>query len=181
MNEQYTRRPIKHYFIMSQTQWNYILPIMVTVALATLTTLLIVVAVYYLKFHPGDFFYLTENMKTDLVKHGIWELVLPSFLPSAGVSLLIGLIITLYSSRKMVLPIFKIRQWSDALVAGELDYMVSTRKSDNMQELATSCNRVTEKYSQILRSIDSATSSRKPVEKKVEEVKKILDSLNLPQ
>ena len=174
------RHPVTHYFIISRAQWNYIIRVLGTIVGITLLTLIIVAAVYYVKFKTGYFYYMTEDLNADLIRHNIWSLILPSFLPSALVALIIGTNVTLYSSRKIVLPILKIRKWAEALFAGNFGHFMTVRESDNLNELAAACNQVSGKYADILKNIQSTINDMdKGADKKIQEVNKILSSLNL--
>ncbi|MFC1584759.1 hypothetical protein ACFL5V_04355 [Fibrobacterota bacterium] len=180
MEEEHKRYPVKHFFIMSRIQWRYIIRIMGSVFLITLAVLLTVVVVYHLKFKTGYFYYMTEDMNADLIRHNIWSLIIPSFLPSALASIIIGLNISLYSSRKIALPIFKIRKWSENLFAGNFNYEVTVRKKDDMGELVTACNQVARKYSMIFRQIQGITATEnKPPEEKIEELKRVIGPLKI--
>ncbi len=180
MAQRHKRYPVKHFFIMDRMQKAYIFQVMLIVLGICILTLLAVVGVYYLKFKTGYFYFMTEDMNADLIRHNIWSLVLPSAGPSFIIALLLGVHIALFSSRKIAIPLYKIKKWAEFLFRGDLTYQVVMRKSDNMRELQTSCNQVSKKYLEIVQTIENmASSTEKDSEKKLEDIKEYLSKFKL--
>jgi len=147
------RHPIKHFFIMDRVQKTFISKTLIKVFTVSLVTFLMVVLIYYLKYRNGYFYYMTESLDEDLIRHSIWSLILPSAGPSLFASLIVGVYIALDASRKIALPLFKIKQWATALFAGNLDYYVTLRKGDDLFELEASCKQISRKYNEIINEI----------------------------
>ncbi len=174
----YKRRPIKHFIMMSRVQWQYIRRVMLMVAITTVLTILCVALVYALKYKSGYFYYLSQNMEGDLIRRNIWELLLPSFVFSAFGTILLGLGISLYSSRKIALPLFKIRRWAENVFAGNFKHRVTLRDNDNLDELMTSCNQVSRSYSALLQKLqDTSTDDSLTSEEKIAGIQKTLSEV----
>ena len=153
MPNKFKRHPVKHFFIMGRVQKKIIGRMMVIMGTVSLITLAMVVAVYYLKYQSGYFYFMTESLDANLVRHSIWSLILPSIGPSILASLLVGAYVSLSASRKIALPLFKIKQWATSMFAGNLDYQVTLRDGDDLFELETSCHQVSRKYNEIFSEI----------------------------
>lgn len=170
----YKRHPIKNFIIMPRIQWEYIFKMMAMVSVTSMGTLLVVIIVYYAKFRTGYFYFLTDNMGGPIIKHTIWGLVIPSAVPAILLAILLGLYISLYSSRKIALPLFKIRRWAEAIFAGNLRHFVSLRKEDNLGELATACNQISKKFSQVLKEIDTTSQSEGSPDDRIRKIQDLL-------
>jgi len=160
MTNQIKRRPVKHFFIMERVQKTFILKTIITVCSVSLLSLLSVVLVYYIKYQSGYFYYMTECIDADLIRHSIWDLILPSAGTSLLASILVGTYIAFYASRIIALPLFKIKNWASSMFAGDLNYEVSLRKGDDLFELATSCKQISRKYNEIFRDIKAVLENK---------------------
>jgi len=173
----YKRHPIKNFIIVPGVQWAHVIRMMSMTLLTSITTLVIVAGVYYFKFGSGYFYYLEDQAEGLVIRHNIWNLVLPSALPALFLTVILSAYISLYSSRKIALPIFKIRRWSEALFAGNLRHSVNLRKGDNLNELAHSCNQISRKYSQILKDIDLASKAEIPAPERLLKIQNLLQRI----
>jgi len=180
MTHKPARHPVKHFLIMTRVQQRFIFRGVIAVSLLSLFSLLMVVILYYLKYRTGYFYYMTESLEQDLIRYSIWDLILPSAGPALFASILIGVGMALWASRKIALPLFKIRQWAVSMFAGDLNYKVTLRESDDLYELETSCHQVSQKYNEIFRTIKNTLHSPdKNPEEKLAELEKYLDEFNL--
>jgi len=180
MTEKIKRHPIKHFFIMDRVQKFFIVRTLFIACTVSLLTLLSVLLVYYIKYKSGYFYYMTESLDADLVRHSIWSLIIPSAGPSLLVAIVVAFILALYGSRKIALPLFKIKQWATSMFAGDLTYEVSLRKGDNLFELETSCKQVSKKYNEIFYEIKSQLENdTKNSDQKITDLKEYLSGFNL--
>lgn len=67
----------------------------------------------------------------------------PGFGIAAAVSLLVGILVGTYASRKVALPIYKVEKWSKSLQEGNLKAKLGMRNQDYWEEMAKNCNTFT--------------------------------------
>ncbi|MBF0431693.1 MAG: hypothetical protein HQK83_10465 [Fibrobacteria bacterium] len=176
----FKRHPIKNFFIMTRIQMNHIVRVASMVILVAFLSLGIVGLMYYIRFKTGYLYFRGNDIDAALVRYSIWGIMLPSLLPTFFMAVSLGVAIALYSSRKIALPLFKMRKWAEDLFAGNLKHTVYVRKSDDMHELSTTCNQVSRKYLQILQSMDEITEAEdKNSDEKLAEIKSYLSTLQI--
>ncbi len=59
------------------------------------------------------------------------------------VSAMVGLIVGLWASRKIALPIYKVEQWAKAVGDGDLTVRLGMRDNDYWENMANTCNGIT--------------------------------------
>jgi len=77
---------------------------------------------------------------------------------AACVSLLVGMVIGTYASRKVALPIFKVEQWAEGLKKGDFTVHLGMRDSDYWQKMANTCNGFTSEMRENLKQVQNLTS-----------------------
>jgi hypothetical protein len=111
MPDQNVRQPVKNFFIKKSIQIKIIAKIVIVILITALFTTVTVSLVYNSKSQGGSFYYMSNDTKQDLELKNILEVILPSVIGAQLISLIIGLGIGLFSSRKIAVPIYKFEKW----------------------------------------------------------------------
>ncbi len=159
MTERYHRRPISNFFVKKSMQLSIIWRILLTVFLTALLTTIIVGYIYNQKSQTGSFYYMSNNITEDLQLESVLGLVLPAVIAAQLVSLMIGVGIGMFSSRRVAVPIYKIEKWASQLREGNLLAQLGFREKGELKELALSCNGVSDTYRSLLEEIEEVTQS----------------------
>jgi signal transduction histidine kinase len=114
---------------------------------------------YNLKSKEGSFYYMSNNVMQDLELKNIIGIILPSIIVVEIVAICIAFGIGLISSRKIAVPIFKIEKWASRLKAGKLNTTLAFREKDQLNELTTQCNGVTDFYKTVFHEIRQHTEN----------------------
>ena len=120
MPEQNIRQPVRHFFIKKSIQYKIILEILLVIFITAVLTTVTVSLVYNAESQNGSFYYMSNDTKKDLELKNILEVILPSVVTAQVISLIIGLGIGLFSSRKIAVPIYKFEKWVTQLKKGNL-------------------------------------------------------------
>lgn len=139
------RRPIAHFFVKPALQ-------------AKLTAFFVGAAVLS-SFGTLGAIYLLTRINLDGLEglRTAWyylKATYPGFLVAGAVSLLVGVFVGIWASRKVALPIYKVEQWSRRLREGNLQERLGMRAEDYWGEMAASCNRFTEDLARDLAGLD---------------------------
>jgi methyl-accepting chemotaxis protein len=159
MTQRNVRQPFKHFFIKRSMQYRIIAEILFVVSLTAVLTTVTLTFMYNSKAKNGSFYYMSNDSKEDLQLRGILELILPSVVGAQVFSILIGLGIGLFSSRKMAVPIYKFEKWVSQLKNGNLNTEISFRENDQMKDLTVQCNALADYYRTVFREIDGAVAA----------------------
>ena len=127
--------------------------ILITALLTTVTVSL----VYNSKSQSGSFYYMSNDTKQDLELKNILEVILPSVIGAQLVTLLIGLGVGLFSSRKIAVPIYKFEKWVSQLKTGNLLTRLEFREKTEMEDLTHECNTLADFYRKKFMDIDAAS------------------------
>ncbi len=119
---------------------------------------------------------MNERLDDNLVRQGIWELVLPSFIIAEFIAVLAALFLSLNASRRISVPLYKMNQFAMALQEGDLRFRMHFRKDDELEELAASCNGVVDKLAVTLKEVSHILEKSEIAEQP--EVKKLRLALN---
>lgn len=93
----------------------------------------------------------------------------PSLWIAFGVSLVVGLSVGLWASRKIALPIYKVEQWSKAVGKGDLTVQLGMRGNDYWGDMAKACNQFTgDLRTHILHLKDNKNLNEEQLEKEIE-------------
>lgn len=140
----FKRHPIKNFLIKKDMQMRYIAKILWAVVFTAIITTVVLAAVYYVKSGSGYFYFMSNDLMEDLKRQSILETILPSLIIAEAVSVLVGILIGLFSSRKIALPVFKIEQWLQKLVDGDYGARLIFREKEEFQTMSRLCNQVSE-------------------------------------
>src|SRR5690606_25001624 len=111
------RHPIRKFIILPELQWPYIIRLMAIVNLAGVVMATAICALFYRRYSAdplggeavGDM--VNEGVVSVLVEKNLMDVILPAFVIADLVSLAIGMGLALYFSRKISVPIYRIRLW----------------------------------------------------------------------
>lgn len=179
------RHPIRNFIILPDLQWPYIIRMLALVNLAGVLMAVTICALFYLRYENGAMAdseqgmeMVNENMMGALVEENLMDVIIPAFVISDVVSLLIGLWIALYFSRKVSVPIYRVRKWAEVINSGDLAYRLKFRPGDDLKMLEDACNRVSETYSQIIDDLRRQVSDLDlPPSPKLQKIKSTLERL----
>ncbi|MBN1128218.1 MAG: hypothetical protein JXA71_04495 [Chitinispirillaceae bacterium] len=136
------RKPIAHFFVKKQLQMRMITRIIIAVLITTVIALLCMFVVYFVKYETV-IVYRLDKITQDLSREHIFFLILPAFLFSAMVNIIVATGIGIYASRKYAIPIYKLEQWCSLLLKGKMTAMLLFREKEEMRELSSKCNELT--------------------------------------
>ncbi len=179
------RHPISNFFIMKGLQFRLIKKIVLSAVLSTLVGLSTLVFIYYIKFDNTAFYPVSFDSAASIgERENILSIILPSVIISAFINILIAIAIGLYASRKYAVPIFKLEKWADLLHEGKMAAKLHFREKEEMKELSSKCNSLSENIRKRFESIQNATEEliKDETLKENDSIKKItaiLDEMNL--
>jgi methyl-accepting chemotaxis protein len=159
MTQRNIRQPFRNFFIKRSMQYKLIAEILFVVSLTAILTTVTLTFMYNNKAKNGTFYYMSNDSKEDLQLRGILELILPSVIGAQVFSILIGLGIGLFSSRKMAVPIYKFEKWVSQLRNGNLNTRLSFRENEGMKDLTLQCNALADSYRKVFTEIDTAVGA----------------------
>jgi methyl-accepting chemotaxis protein len=159
MSDQNIRQPLKNFFIKKSMQLKIVAKILFIILITALFTTVTVSLVYNSKSQGGSFYYMSNDTKQDLELKNILEVILPSVIGAQLITLLIGLGIGLFSSRKIAVPIYKFEKWVSQLKTGNLLTRIEFRERAEMEDLTHECNTLADFYRQKFIEIDAAVAS----------------------
>jgi hypothetical protein len=147
MKKTATRKPIGNFFVKKSLQMRLIFNIVGVVMLTTVVSCLSVLIVYYIKYKVVVVYSL-DKATLNLTSQNILYILLPVLLISAFANFLLALGIGFYASRKYAIPIFKLEQWASLLMQGKLTAILHFREKEEMNELTSKCNELTNFFRQ---------------------------------
>jgi methyl-accepting chemotaxis protein len=179
------RHPIRNFIILPELQWPYIIRVLALVNLAGVLMALTICVLFYLRYESGPTAdsdlgvdMVNENLLSVLVEENLMDVIIPAFVISDVVSLLIGLGLALYFSRKISVPIYRVRKWAEVINSGDLAYRLKFRPGDDLSMLEESCNQVSETYGAIIEDLRSQVADLDlPPSPKLQRIKSTLEGL----
>jgi methyl-accepting chemotaxis protein len=153
------RHPIRNFIILPELQWPYIIRLLAVVNLAGVVMATMICALFYLRYHgsgsgaPAAGEMVNVGMMESLVEENLMDVVVPAFVVADLVSLAIGLALSLYFSRKISVPIYRVSKWAEVVSGGDLGYRLKFRPGDDLQTLEEACNKVSEAYAKIIEDL----------------------------
>ncbi len=185
MAQKNERQPFRHFFIKRSIQLKIIFEILFVVLLSAVITTVALTLVYNSKSHNGSFYYMSNDTREDLELKNILEFVLPSVVGAQVFSIVIGLGIGLFSSRKMAVPIYKFEKWVSQLRNGNLNTKISFRENEEMKDLTAECNALASYYRDVFEKIGTAvdalekeTGTNPEIAEQVKQLRKTLEKVN---
>jgi methyl-accepting chemotaxis protein len=93
---------------------------------------------------------INSGAMESLLEENLMDVVVPAFVVADLVSLAVGLGLSLYFSRKLTVPIYRISKWAEVVNSGDLSYRLKFRPGDDLQTLEAACNQVGETYAKLI-------------------------------
>lgn len=127
---------------------------------------------YNLKSRDGNFYYMSNDIMQDLELKSILGIVLPSLLAVQTITILVAFGISLFSSRKIAVPLYKVEKWASRLKTGNLNTTLAFREEDGLEDLISNCNGVSHFYHSLLSEIKESVRC-------IEQQPQDLDNVNI--
>ena len=148
------RRPVRNFIILPGLQWPYILRLLAMINLSGVVMATSICLLFYFKRLGSDPDGAADSGLLGVLEQAdIMSVLVPAFLIADIVSLAIGIWIGLYFSRKMAVPIYRVRKWADAILADDLTYRLKFRPGDDLDGLEEACNEAADKYLGIIETL----------------------------
>ncbi|MBD3347283.1 MAG: hypothetical protein GF401_19685 [Chitinivibrionales bacterium] len=186
MNEKNVRKPISNFFIKKSIQLSVIYKILLVVFLTAFLTTLSLAYVYNTKSQKGTFYYMSNDIRQDIELQSVLGIILPSVVTAQVISIALGLIIGLFSSRKVAVPIYKFENWVTQLKKGKLTTHLGFREQNQMRDLTVQCNAMVDYYRQtvadlkeIVRTVEQNKEDPVTVGKQAERALQILEKFTI--
>jgi methyl-accepting chemotaxis protein len=176
------RRPIKNFIILPELQWPYIVRLLALINMAGVLMAVTICLLFYWRFAPGfdadGVEAANEGLMGALLQENLMDILVPAFVIADFVSLGVGLWVSLYFSRKISVPIYRVRQWADAITRGDLAFRIQFRPGDNLETLEEACNRVSDTYAGVINDLRRQLSEADlPSTPRLESIKHALDRI----
>ena len=163
----FKRRPIRNFIILPEFQWPYIIRLLAIVNLTGVLMATTICTLFYYRYHAspiGDATgtdMISLSLMSILVEENLMDVVIPAFVIADVVSLALGLWLSLYFSRKISVPIFRIKKWAEVVASGDLTFRLKFRPGDDLKSLETACNLVSESYSHVIEDLKNQLQEAK--------------------
>ena len=151
------RHPIRNFIILPELQWPYIIRLLAIVNLAGVLMATSICALFYMRYSGNPLGnqetgvdMVNAGMMNVLVEENLMDVIVPAFVVADVVSLIIGLWLSLYFSRKISVPIYRVTKWAEVVTSGDLSFRLKFRPGDDLQSLEEACNKVGESYAAII-------------------------------
>jgi methyl-accepting chemotaxis protein len=150
------RHPIRNFIIMPELQWPYIIRLLAIVNLAGVLMATSICALFYMRYNasplggPDTSDMVSSGLMDIMVEENLMDVIVPAFVIADLVSLAIGLWLSLYFSRKISVPIYRITKWAEVVTSGDLGFRLKFRPGDDLQSLEEACNKVTDTYVKVI-------------------------------
>lgn len=179
------RHPVRNFIILPELAWPYIIRVVVLVNLAGVLMATSICALFYLRFGTGPMAEsvpgadpVNEAPMSALMEENLMDVVISAFVISDVVSLVIGLWFAFFFSRRVSVPIYRVRKWAEAVVTGDLAHRIKFRPGDDLQMLEDALNKVSAHYATVIddlrRQLDEMEQPPSP---RLLKIKSILSSL----
>jgi methyl-accepting chemotaxis protein len=180
------RHPIRNFIILPELQWPYIVRLLAMINMAGVLMAGAVCALFYFRFGPAlrgapdGIEMVNDGIMGALLQENLMDILVPAFVIADVVSLAIGLVIALYFSRKISVPIYRVRHWAEVITSGDLAYRIKFRPGDNLETLEAACNQVSETYALLIQDLRRQISEADlPASPRVDSLKQTLDRLRV--
>lgn len=156
MTSKVQRHPFKNFFLKKSLQYKIITRILFIIFLTSCMTTLLLSFMYNTKSQDGSFYYMSNDIRQDLELTSILGIILPALITAQIVSLIIAVVIGMFSSRKAAVPVYKLEKWAIQLKKGRLKTQLGFREITEMKDLTIQCNALADTYRHIFKEIDTA-------------------------
>ena len=159
MTTKIQRHPFRNFFLKKSLQFRIISRILFIVFLTSCITTLLLSFVYNAKSQEGTFYYMSNDIMQDLELTSILGIILPALITAQIVSLVIGIGVGMFSSRKAAVPVYKLEKWAMQLKKGKLKTQLGFREIKVMKDLTIQCNALADTYRHIFKEIDTSLAN----------------------
>lgn len=185
MTHKIHRQPVRHFFVKRSLQYRIVSQIVVMVLVTAVLTTAALTFVFINKSQHGMFYYVSSDSRQDLELKNIFEVVFPSVIGAEAFSVLIGIGIGLFSSRKIAVPLYKFEKWVAQLKNGKLNTTLSFRENEEMNDITVECNELAQYYRDVflkiktsLEAIEKEAAGNPAAQEQVKEIKAVLDKMD---
>jgi hypothetical protein len=147
------RKPLRNFIYCPTVQWPLIVFNGMLVLLAIAGTVLSIAAVYVWKYGGRGLFLLSRDSFLPMEQVQLLSILAPALGVCAFVSVSVGVLLAMSTSRRVALPIYKVTRWARLVAKGELNIRLGFRKGDRLDELAGACNQVTRRFAKEWKSL----------------------------
>jgi len=147
------RKPLRNFVYYPTVQWPIIGYNMALVLMAVLGTAAAIVGLYAWRFEGTSVYVLSQASFVPLEKISILGVLAPAVIGCVVVSVAVGIMMALSTSRRVALPIYKVTRWARHVADGELHVCLGFRKGDGLEELSQACNLATGNFKNTLLSL----------------------------
>jgi methyl-accepting chemotaxis protein len=142
---------------MPDLQWPYIIRLLAIVNLAGVLMATSICALFYYRYMGAmggqDSDMVNASLMNVMVEENLMDVIVPAFVIADLVSLAIGLWLSLYFSRKISVPIYRVSKWAEVVTSGDLTYRLKFRPGDDLESLEVACNHVADTYCKIIEDL----------------------------
>jgi methyl-accepting chemotaxis protein len=136
-----TRKPLGNFVFEPKVQWPQIVRNGLMALITSLGTAGAILWIYHREFGDASVYILDRNSAFFPLDHsGLLAVLTPAIAGPAIAGVLLGWLLTLGASRRIALPIYKVKQWADKVSDGDLGARLGFRPGDGLESLAESCN-----------------------------------------
>lgn len=153
------RHPFRNFFLKKSLQFKIISNILFIIFLTSCISTLFLSFVYNAKSQEGNFYYMSNDIMQDLELTSILGIILPALIAAQIVSLVIGVAIGMFSSRKAAVPVYKLEKWASQLKKGRLNTQLGFRENKEMKDLTIQCNALADTFKHIFNDIDTSLAT----------------------
>lgn len=138
-----SRKPLGNFVFEPKVQWPQIVRNGLMALFTSLGTGGAILWVYMREFGGASIYVLDRNSVFFPLDHsGLLAVLAPAIAGPAIAGVLLGWLLTLGASRRIALPIYKVKQWADKVAEGDLHARLGFRPGDELESLSDSCNSV---------------------------------------
>jgi methyl-accepting chemotaxis protein len=138
-----TRKPLGNFVFEPKVQWPQIVRNGLMALFTSLGTGGGILWIYHKEFGDASIYIMDRNSVLFPLDHsGLLAVLTPAVAGPAVAGVLLGWLLTLGASRRIALPIYKVKQWAEKVSEGDLHARLGFRPGDGLESLAESCNSV---------------------------------------
>jgi methyl-accepting chemotaxis protein len=155
------RRPIRNFIILKEEQVPFIITVLLIVAITTLLTTAVILGVYALYSKSGYLYFMSNDFEKPLARRSVLSIALPGLLAAEAITLLIGFVIALFGSRRVSVPLFKLKRWAQVLSDGNLNVNLAFREKKQYRNIVNLCNNAILRMRNAFNEIDTVLNYEK--------------------
>ena len=135
------RKPFGNFVFEPKIQWPQILRNGLMSLFTSMGTAGAILWIYHKEFGDASIYVVDRNSVCFSLDHsGLLAVLTPAIAGPTIAGVLLGWLLTLGASRRIALPIYKVKQWAEKVSTGDLHARLGFRHGDGLESLAESCN-----------------------------------------